>query len=113
MTLQNNFLAVFSVSNKITPIVEKIDFWRLCIENDQPKVFEIFYNFLSGNKLYMCQDYRKIIIEHLKWLKLSLENIFQNLEKKTNGLQILLMKNSFKTYIFNNCRKRKLDRPFT
>jgi hypothetical protein len=32
------------------------NFWRVCIENDQPEVFETLHNFLSENKLVMSWE---------------------------------------------------------
>ena len=43
LALQKNEITIFNVSDKI----KKIDFWRLCIKNDQPEVFETLHNFLS------------------------------------------------------------------
>lgn len=42
LELLKNLITIFSVSDKLKSMVKTIDFWRLCIENDQPEMFGTF-----------------------------------------------------------------------
>lgn len=67
-------------------MVKKIDFWRVCIENDQPEVFETLHNFLYENKLVMSREIKKNIIEHLEGLKLSFKKYFSKPNEENNWI---------------------------
>ena len=86
LALQKNSVTIFSVSDKIKSMVKKIDFWRVCIENNQPEVFETLHNFLSENKLVMSREIKKNIIEHLEGLKLSFKKYFSKPDEEYNWI---------------------------
>ena len=107
LALQKNSVTIFSVSDKIKSMVKKIDFWRVCIENNQPEVFETLHNFLSENKLVMSREIKKNIIEHLEGLKLSFKKYFSKPDEEYNWISKIS-----KSYIIIDFRKRKIDRTF-
>ncbi|XP_043927880.1 zinc finger BED domain-containing protein 5-like [Protopterus annectens] len=82
LTLQNSSITVFSVSDKSESMIKKIDFWRSCLENGQPEVFETLHNFLSENKLHLSWEIRKKIIEHLTALKSDFQKYFPKPEEE-------------------------------
>ena len=67
-------------------MIKKIDFWRTCIENGQPEVFETLHNFLSENKLCLSIELSSNISEHLKELKSSFEQYFLKPDEGNNWI---------------------------
>ncbi|KAF0697584.1 zinc finger BED domain-containing protein 5-like, partial [Aphis craccivora] len=109
LALQKNSITIFNVSDKIKSMIKKIDFWRLCIENRLPEVFETLHNFLSENKLRMSQEIRKIIIENLKELTLSFEKYFSKPEEVNNWISNLFIEEFFqKATSLSIVKKEKL-----
>ncbi|XP_043932352.1 zinc finger BED domain-containing protein 5-like [Protopterus annectens] len=80
LTLQNSSITIFNVSDKIESMIKKIDFWRSCLENGQPEVFETLLNFLSENNL--SWEIRKKINEHLNGLKSDFQKYFPKPEEE-------------------------------
>lgn len=68
--LQNNSLTIFNMSDKIESMVKKLNFWKSCIQNHHPNVFETLYSFLSVNELKQSKAV-KCIMTFLKELKMS------------------------------------------
>ncbi|XP_023217015.1 zinc finger BED domain-containing protein 5-like [Centruroides sculpturatus] len=67
---------IFTVSDKIESIIKKFDFWKLCIKNSQPEVFETLHSFLSENKLRLSPELNQQIVEHLQGLKSDFQKYF-------------------------------------
>lgn len=86
LSLQNSSITIFNVADKIESMIKKIEFWKSCIENGQPEVFETLHNFLSEHKLTLSQDLRKKIKEHLNGLKLAFQQYFSKPEEKNNWI---------------------------
>lgn len=76
LTLQNNTTTIFSASDKIESMMKKIDFWKSCIENGQPEVFENLFSYLSENNLRITSQLNQQIVEHLSALKSEFRKYF-------------------------------------
>lgn len=108
LALQNNSITIFNVWDKIESINKKIEFWRLCIENNQPEVFETLHNFLTENKLALSQELGEKIREHLKGLKLAFEKYFSKPGEENNWIADPFEEENFRTAKLSIKEKEKL-----
>ncbi|XP_022180167.1 zinc finger BED domain-containing protein 5-like [Myzus persicae] len=62
LTLRNSAVTIFQVNDKIESFVKK--FWKTCIENNQPEIFEALHDFLCETDMNLSQGIKHQIVQH-------------------------------------------------
>jgi len=84
-----------------------LEFWKLYIENNQPKVFETLHDFLSETNLNLSQDIKEQIIHQLNGLKTAFKKYFPKHGKEDHWIALFFSENHFQSAaLYQSERKR-------
>ncbi|KAL4120437.1 hypothetical protein QTP88_013129 [Uroleucon formosanum] len=108
LTLQNSAVTIFQVNDKIESFVKKLEFWKTCIENNQPEIFEALHDFLSETDMNLSQDIKHQIVQHLNELKTAFAKYFPKCGKEDHWIMFPFSEIYFKSAVLSAREKEKL-----
>jgi len=108
LILQNSALTTFQVTDKVESFVKKLEYWKSCIENNQPEIFETLHDFLCETDMILSQDIKKQVIQHLNGLIAAFEIYFPKFGKEDHWIALPFSGNYFKTAVLSVQEKEKL-----
>ena len=76
LSLQGKSITVFNVKNKISGFSRKLEFWVECIEKGNVSCFATLSDFQIENNIFIDEDLRTDITQHLRTLKENLQKYF-------------------------------------
>ncbi|XP_060855173.1 zinc finger BED domain-containing protein 5-like [Metopolophium dirhodum] len=108
LTLQNSAVTIFQVNDKIESFVKKLEFWKTCIENNQPEIFEALHDFLSETDMNLSQGIKHQIVQHLNELKTAFAKYFPKCGKEDHWIMFPFSEIYFKSAVLSAREKEKL-----
>ncbi|KAL4153622.1 hypothetical protein QTP88_001468 [Uroleucon formosanum] len=108
LTLQNSAVTIFQVNDKIESFVKNLEFWKTCIENNQPEIFEALHDFLSETDMNLSQGIKHQIVQHLNELKTAFAKYFPKCGKEDHWIMFPFSEIYFKSAVLSAREKEKL-----